>query len=127
MYSFFFFSSRRRHTRFKCDWSSDVCSSDLVGTTVAPWQLFFQQSYVIDKRITPRFMRYGRADLWIGILLVIVGAVAMMAVAAAAFAGRPEFGNFQYAGAVAAGLGKYAARTARLCFATPLIAPALVR
>src|SRR5260370_2372300 len=25
---FFFFSSRRRHTRFKCDWSSDVCSSD---------------------------------------------------------------------------------------------------
>src|SRR5260370_15502213 len=34
----FFFSSRRRHTRFKCDWSSDVCSSDLgsiVGTNVA--------------------------------------------------------------------------------------------
>src|SRR5256886_6165000 len=28
--SFFFFSSRRRHTRFDCDWSSDVCSSDLV-------------------------------------------------------------------------------------------------
>src|SRR5260370_2071414 len=27
----FFFSSRRRHTRFKCDWSSDVCSSDLVN------------------------------------------------------------------------------------------------
>src|SRR5260370_5461653 len=27
----FFFSSRRRHTRFKCDWSSDVCSSDLEG------------------------------------------------------------------------------------------------
>src|SRR2546430_10563015 len=25
----FFFSSRRRHTRFDCDWSSDVCSSDL--------------------------------------------------------------------------------------------------
>src|SRR2546430_12513092 len=27
---FFFFSSRRRHTRFDCDWSSDVCSSDLM-------------------------------------------------------------------------------------------------
>src|SRR5438132_2732565 len=27
---FFFFSSRRRHTRSLCDWSSDVCSSDLV-------------------------------------------------------------------------------------------------
>src|SRR5256886_8709505 len=29
-FMFFFFSSRRRHTRFDCDWSSDVCSSDLV-------------------------------------------------------------------------------------------------
>src|SRR2546430_11066223 len=29
MLLFFFFSSRRRHTRFDCDWSSDVCSSDL--------------------------------------------------------------------------------------------------
>src|SRR5215203_7299658 len=28
---FFFFSSRRRHTRYWRDWSSDVCSSDLVG------------------------------------------------------------------------------------------------
>src|SRR6266567_5107401 len=33
MFIFFFFSSRRRHTRFDCDWSSDVCSSDL------GWQL----------------------------------------------------------------------------------------
>src|SRR5256885_7876081 len=29
---FFFFSSRRRHTRLQGDWSSDVCSSDLMGT-----------------------------------------------------------------------------------------------
>src|SRR5438270_7555963 len=32
---FFFFSSRRRHTRFDCDWSSDVCSSDLETFIVA--------------------------------------------------------------------------------------------
>src|SRR4030065_984092 len=31
----FFFSSRRRHTRFKCDWSSDVCSSDLLLVELA--------------------------------------------------------------------------------------------
>src|SRR5260370_23465106 len=31
----FFFSSRRRHTRFKCDWSSDVCSSDLAILTAS--------------------------------------------------------------------------------------------
>src|SRR5256886_4488407 len=30
---FFFFSSRRRHTRFDCDWSSDVCSSDLKNSS----------------------------------------------------------------------------------------------
>src|SRR5699024_11781444 len=30
----FFFSSRRRHTRSKRDWSSDVCSSDLIGLVI---------------------------------------------------------------------------------------------
>src|SRR5256886_3475945 len=39
---FFFFSSRRRHTRFDCDWSSDVCSSDLPKTSVLNQ---FQQSH----------------------------------------------------------------------------------
>src|SRR2546430_6346287 len=40
---FFFFSSRRRHTRFDCDWSSDVCSSDLSrvrGLHSAPADVF---------------------------------------------------------------------------------------
>src|SRR6267142_5443020 len=32
MHFVFFFSSRRRHTRLTCDWSSDVCSSDLVAS-----------------------------------------------------------------------------------------------
>src|SRR2546422_10884781 len=37
---FFFFSSRRRHTRCSRDWSSDVCSSDLVtGVTLEPRQV----------------------------------------------------------------------------------------
>src|SRR2546427_2579250 len=35
VFFFFFFSSRRRHTRFDCDWSSDVCSSDLVANEMA--------------------------------------------------------------------------------------------
>src|SRR5437588_9987385 len=36
MCCFFFFSSRRRHTRSLCDWSSDVCSSDLGLAGAAP-------------------------------------------------------------------------------------------
>src|SRR5256886_13410567 len=34
---FFFFSSRRRHTIFDCDWSSDVCSSDLLASSGLPY------------------------------------------------------------------------------------------
>src|SRR2546430_3809321 len=34
MIVYFFFSSRRRHTRFDCDWSSDVCSSDLDANVI---------------------------------------------------------------------------------------------
>jgi Mn2+/Fe2+ NRAMP family transporter len=93
----------------------------IVGTTVAPWQLFFQQSYVIDKRITPRFMRYARIDLWLGIAIVLVGAVAMICFTAAAFEGRPEFGNFQDAGAVAAGLEAHSGRIIGVLFAVALL------
>src|SRR5215510_16239075 len=35
---FFFFSSRRRHTRWPRDWSSDVCSSDLVADAIAQYR-----------------------------------------------------------------------------------------
>jgi Mn2+/Fe2+ NRAMP family transporter len=98
----------------------------IVGTTVAPWQLFFQQSYVIDKRITPRFIRYERLDLWIGIALVIIGAVAIMAFTAAAFTGQAEFGNFIDAGGIAAGLDKYVGRAAGVMFAIALIDAALI-
>ncbi len=93
----------------------------IVGTTVAPWQLFFQQSYVIDKRITPRFMRYERADLCLGILLAIIGAVAMIAFTAATFAGHPEAAHFQDAAGVAAGLHKYVGPLAGTFFAIALI------
>jgi Mn2+/Fe2+ NRAMP family transporter len=98
----------------------------IVGTTVAPWQLFFQQSYVIDKRITPRFMRYERIDLCLGIVLVVLGAVAMISFTAATFAGHPQFGAFQDAGAVAAGLGEYVGHAAGVCFAVALIDASII-
>jgi Mn2+/Fe2+ NRAMP family transporter len=93
----------------------------IVGTTIAPWQLFFQQSYIVDKRITPRFIDYERIDLVLGIGLVVIGAGAMIAIAAAVFAGRPEFGQFTDAGAVAAGLQKYAGKLPAILFALALI------
>ena len=82
----------------------------IVGTTVAPWQLFFQQSYVVDKRINPASSAMRASTFGVGIALVIVGGGALMAFTAAAFEGKPEFGNFTDAGGIAAGIGKYVGR-----------------
>jgi Mn2+/Fe2+ NRAMP family transporter len=98
----------------------------IVGTTVAPWQLFFQQSYVIDKRITPRFMNYEKVDLWIGIGMVMVGAAAIIGFTSSTFGGRPEFGNFTDALGVAQGLGKYVGQAAGIMFAIALIDASII-
>ncbi len=98
----------------------------IVGTTVAPWQLFFQQSYVIDKRITPRFIKYEQADLWIGIVVVILGAGAIMGFTAAAFAGTPGLGHFTDAAGVASGLQAHAGRVAGVLFAIALLDASII-
>jgi Mn2+/Fe2+ NRAMP family transporter len=98
----------------------------IVGTTVAPWQLFFQQSYVIDKRITPRFIRYEKTDLWIGIVIVVIGAAAVMGATTAAFAGTRGLGHFTDAAGLAAGLQAYAGRTAGVLFAIALLDASII-
>ncbi len=98
----------------------------IVGTTVAPWQLFFQQSYVIDKRITPRFMRYEKVDLWIGIVIVVLGAAALIGATAAAFAGTPAAGHFTDAAGLAHGIAAYAGRVAGVVFAIALLDASII-
>src|SRR5713101_2284403 len=56
MVFFFFFSSRRRHTRLTCDWSSDVCSSDLIRA-LEPYALDFVEQPVA------RWDREGLAEI----------------------------------------------------------------
>ncbi len=73
----------------------------IVGTTVAPWQLFFQQSNVIDKRITPRFMGYERADTFLGSLVVVGGASVILVAAVYAVRGTHLAGQFTNALGVA--------------------------
>ena len=77
----------------------------IVGTTVAPWQLFFQQSNVIDKRITPRFIGYERADTSLGAMVVVLGAAAILAIAVYAVRGTGLAGHFTSALGVANALG----------------------
>src|SRR5207237_583718 len=98
----------------------------IVGTTVAPWQLFFQQSYVIDKRITPRFMRYEKVDLWIGIAIVVVGAAALRGATAAAFGGAGGGGSFSDAAGLSHGFAAYAGRFAGVVVAVSLLDPAII-
>jgi NRAMP (natural resistance-associated macrophage protein)-like metal ion transporter len=98
----------------------------IVGTTVAPWQLFFQQSNIIDKRITPRWINYERADTVIGAFVVVIGAGAILSVAAFAFAGTPAAGDFADAGTVATALRTYVGPAAGACFAVVLLNASLI-
>jgi NRAMP (natural resistance-associated macrophage protein)-like metal ion transporter len=98
----------------------------IVGTTVAPWQLFFQQSYVIDKRITPRFMKYEKADLCIGIVTVVVGGAAIMGATTVAFAHSHLLGHFTDAGGLAAGLQAYGGRAVGVLFAVALLDASII-
>jgi Mn2+/Fe2+ NRAMP family transporter len=98
----------------------------IVGTTVAPWQLFFQQSNIIDKRITPRWINYERLDTVIGAVVVVVGAGALIAVTAFAFAGTPYVGHFGDAGSVATELGHRLGSSAGTFFAVVLLNASLI-
>jgi len=98
----------------------------IVGTTVAPWQLFFQQSYVVDKRITPRFIPYEKIDLIIGIGVVIVGGAAIMGIMAAAFSGTAGAGHYTDAAGLAAGVASYAGKAVGALFAVALLDAAMI-
>jgi Mn2+/Fe2+ NRAMP family transporter len=79
----------------------------VVGTTIEPWQLFFQQSSVVDKRITPRWVNYERLDTGLGVLVEVAGALVLMAACAFGLARTPAFGNFADLSTTAADLQRY--------------------
>jgi len=98
----------------------------VVGTTVAPWQLFFQQSNVIDKRITPRWLEYEKADTVIGAFVVVIGAAAIMMATASAFTGSSEFGHYQDGLHIAQGLASHVSPMAGTIFALLLFDASIV-
>jgi Mn2+/Fe2+ NRAMP family transporter len=93
----------------------------LVGTSVAPWQLFFHQSNVVDKRITARWLPYERADTAIGTVLFALGAVAVLAACAMAFDGTALHGAFASAGTVAEDLRRRAGAWVGALFVVALL------
>ena len=98
----------------------------IVGTTVAPWQLFFQQSNIIDKKISPRWINYERADTAIGSIVTVFAATLLVAVTAAAFAHTSLFGHFSDALGVAEGLKLHLGYWAGAFFAIILLNASII-
>jgi Mn2+/Fe2+ NRAMP family transporter len=98
----------------------------IVGTTVAPWQLFFQQSNIVDKRITPRWINYERVDTFVGAGVVVVAAGALICITAFAFGGTSYFGHFVNAGAVAHALHHTVGSVGGAFFAIVLLNASLI-
>src|SRR5579864_1387481 len=78
----------------------------IVGTTVAPWQLFFQQSNVIDKRITSRWVKNEQSDTVIGAFITNIEAGGLIVAAAFVFMNTKFFDTFRDASTTA---GNFAA------------------
>ncbi len=98
----------------------------IVGTTVAPWQLFFQQSNIVDKRIVPRWINYERVDTVLGSLVTVFAATLIIATAAFAFGRTPLAGHFANAGGVARGLEHYLGNGAGALFALVLLNASII-
>jgi NRAMP (natural resistance-associated macrophage protein)-like metal ion transporter len=79
----------------------------IIGTTVAPWQLYFQESNIADKKITPRWLNYERADTVIGSFIVVTVATLLIGVTAAGLSGHGTTSSYTNALAVAQGLTRY--------------------
>ena len=70
-----------------------VLISANIGTTIAPWQLFFQQSCVVDKGLLPQDIRAGRRDLMLGVVGMVLVAMAIIVLAAQTLKGVPKVQN----------------------------------
>jgi NRAMP (natural resistance-associated macrophage protein)-like metal ion transporter len=98
----------------------------LVGTTLAPAQLFFQQSNVVDKRITPRWLGYERVDTAIGAGLFAACAGAVLIITATAASRGHMSARFVDAGSVAHGIAAHLGPIAGGVFAIALLNGALL-
>ncbi len=98
----------------------------IVGTTVAPWQLFFQQSNIVDKRITPRWINYERTDTVVGSFITVFAAAILIIVVAPALGPTPLAGHFPNGAPVAEGLRRYVGSAAGAIFAVILLNASII-
>lgn len=94
--------------------SFTVMAVTIIGTTVAPWMQFYQQSAIVDKGLSVKDLVYERIDTAVGTVFLIIAALAIMICCAAAFFNNPGVGSTtitsaeQAAKALAPVAGQYA-------------------
>ncbi|MFI5036108.1 MAG: NRAMP family divalent metal transporter [Acidimicrobiales bacterium] len=98
----------------------------IIGTTVAPWQLFFQESNIVDKKISPRWLNYERVDTVIGSVIVVAVATLLMGVTAAGLSAHGGTNAYTNALDVARGLGRYVGHGAGTFFAVILLNASII-
>ena len=79
----------------------------IIGTTVAPWQLFFQESNIVDKKISPRWLNYERVDTILGSFIVVIVAALLMGVTASGLSHHGGTNSYVNALTVAHGLTRF--------------------
>jgi Mn2+/Fe2+ NRAMP family transporter len=98
----------------------------IVGTTVAPWQLYFQQSNIVDKKISPRWLNYERVDTILGSIVVVIGASALIAATAAGLSPYGWTNSFIDALHVARGLNDHVGHGSGAFFAILLLNASII-
>jgi NRAMP (natural resistance-associated macrophage protein)-like metal ion transporter len=113
--------------RFSMETPYLVLAVTNIGTTIAPWMLFYQQSSIVDKGLDAEKMAYERADTLAGVFFAVVVGMFIIICCAAAFYYKPGIGAFNITSAeeAAAGLAPVAGKYASYLFGFGLFAASL--
>jgi NRAMP (natural resistance-associated macrophage protein)-like metal ion transporter len=98
----------------------------IIGTTVAPWQLYFQQSNIVDKKISPRWLNYERIDTILGSFVVVITAALLMGITAAGLSHHGGTNSYVNALSVAHDLTKFVGHSTGDLFAIILLNASII-
>jgi Mn2+/Fe2+ NRAMP family transporter len=96
-----------------------------LGTTIAPWMLFFQQSSVVDKGLTPKDIRHGQLDTLLGTLAMTAVALSIVILTGSLIHGMPQAAHFGISQILSA-LGHKIGRLGESLFALGLVEAGLI-
>ena len=97
-----------------------------IGATVTPWMLFFQQSAVVDKGLSPADLPQGRLDTALGAIVAAITAIATLVATSPLFAAHVDVSNFASGADFATALRPYIGTTGATLFALGIIEAGLL-